>query len=121
MRAWGPTYLPLYGPKPALHAAPCTRRYWLVTDAEMDTQEVRGHGLSGWRPILAPGEWISYRASCLLRTPAGSMEGHLEMWTRSTGSVGGEGAWEYPFRAEIGQFGLNSGLAQGVEPSRPEA
>lgn len=37
----------------------------------------------------------------------GTMEGHFEVWTRSS-SVAGDASWAGPFHAIVGRFGLNS-------------
>ena len=40
-------------------------RHWIITDATGRKQEVRGEGVVGEQPVLAPGERFEY-------TPAGS-------------------------------------------------
>ncbi len=50
-------------------------RHWLITDADGDVQEVRGDGVVGQQPLLAPGESHRYTSGSVLTTPVGSMQG----------------------------------------------
>lgn len=50
-------------------------RHWLVSDAQGHTEEVRGLGLVGQQPLLAPGETFRYTSGCHLRTASGTMHG----------------------------------------------
>ena len=54
-------------------------RHWLITDANGKTQEVRGEGVVGEQPLLAPGESYQYTSGAILETPVGAMEGEYEM------------------------------------------
>jgi ApaG protein len=58
-------------------------RHWLITDAEGHTEEVRGPGVVGKQPTLAPGESFEYTSGCPLSTSFGVMEGTYEMVTTS--------------------------------------
>lgn len=62
---------------------PCTllSRYWLITDGNNQTQEVRGDGVVGEQPHLKPGEHYEYTSGTVLDTPVGTMEGHYLMVT----------------------------------------
>jgi ApaG protein len=71
-------------------------RQWLIEDAEGHTEEVRGPGVVGEQPVLAPGEAFEYTSACPLSTPFGSMRGTYQMVTE-----GGE-----RFDAEIARFQL---------------
>ena len=42
-------------------------------------QEVRGLGVVGKQPVLAPGETFEYTSGCPLTTPFGSMRGSYQM------------------------------------------
>lgn len=55
------------------------RRHWLITNAEGHTSEVRGDGVVGESPRLAPGESFEYTSACPLDTPFGSMRGSYQM------------------------------------------
>ena len=59
-------------------------RHWIITDAEDNTQEVRGLGVVGQHPYLAPGESFKYSSWCPLPTPTGMMRGEYQM-VRSDG------------------------------------
>jgi ApaG protein len=54
-------------------------RYWHITDAVGRVQEVRGSGVVGEQPVLAPGEAFEYTSGCPLATPSGIMMGSYEM------------------------------------------
>jgi ApaG protein len=56
-------------------------RHWRITDAHGKLEEVRGPGVVGQQPSLAPGENFEYSSGCPLRTPFGSMQGSYEMTT----------------------------------------
>ena len=60
-------------------SAKLLNRHWLITDANGKTQEVRGEGVVGEQPQLAPGESYQYTSGTILETPVGSMEGEYEM------------------------------------------
>ena len=54
-------------------------RHWIITDAEGDIQEVRGLGVVGQQPLLAPGQSFEYTSGCALPTPVGTMKGSYQM------------------------------------------
>lgn len=51
-------------------------RHWHIHDAMGVDSEVDGEGVVGEQPTLAPGDSHEYRSFCILRSPAGFMEGH---------------------------------------------
>lgn len=51
-------------------------RHWLITDANDQVQEVRGLGVVGHQPLLAPGEQFEYTSGTSLTTPQGTMRGN---------------------------------------------
>jgi len=71
-------------------------RHWVITDAHGETEEVRGPGVIGKQPRLAPGEAFEYTSGCPLTTPFGSMHGSYLM-ERADGTR---------FNAEIAGFAL---------------
>jgi len=73
-------------------------RYWHITDGEGHTQEVRGPGVVGAQPVLAPGQSFEYTSGCPLPTASGYMMGRYQMKAAS-----GEA-----FEAEIPPFILES-------------
>jgi ApaG protein len=60
-------------------------RHWIITDAEGRVEEVRGPGVVGQQPVLAPGESFTYTSGCPLTTPFGTMEGTYQMVTAGQG------------------------------------
>lgn len=73
-------------------------RHWIITDALGHTEEVKGPGVVGEQPILAPGESFKYSSWCPLRTPTGRMHGTYQMIR-----AGGSG-----FDIEIAPFALKA-------------
>ena len=72
-------------------------RHWIITDGSGQVEEVRGPGVVGKQPTLAPGESFEYTSGCPLGTPFGVMEGTYQMITS-----GGE-----RFDAKIAPFTLS--------------
>ena len=56
-------------------------RHWIITDADNRVKEVRGLGVVGKQPVLAPGESFEYTSGCPLSTAFGSMRGTYQMVT----------------------------------------
>lgn len=54
-------------------------RYWRITDAHGQVQEVRGPGVVGQHPILTPGEAYEYSSFTHLPTSEGKMRGTYQM------------------------------------------
>lgn len=54
-------------------------RYWRITDATGRVEEVRGPGVVGLTPTIAPGEEFTYTSYCPLPTALGAMEGSYRM------------------------------------------
>lgn len=50
-------------------------RHWLINDASGHAQEVKGLGVIGQQPLLAPGESFRYTSGCRLQGPSGTMHG----------------------------------------------
>lgn len=73
-------------------------RHWIITDALDHTQEVKGPGVIGEQPVLAPGASFKYSSWCPLQTPTGMMRGTYQMVR-----AGGE-----QFDIEIAPFGLKA-------------
>jgi ApaG protein len=71
-------------------------RHWLIQHASGKREEVRGPGVVGEQPVIAPGGGYQYTSGCILTTPHGTMEGTYEM-VRDDGST---------FRAAIPAFSL---------------
>jgi ApaG protein len=71
-------------------------RHWIITDANGEHEEVRGEGVVGQKPRIAPGESFEYSSFCVLKTAFGSMRGSYRM-VRDDGTE---------FEAEIAPFTL---------------
>jgi len=50
-------------------------RHWRINDASGHAQEVKGLGVIGQQPLLAPGESFRYTSGCRLQAPSGTMHG----------------------------------------------
>lgn len=50
-------------------------RYWKVTQGSGKIQEVRGKGVVGKQPLIAPGQLFRYTSRAVLESPVGVMEG----------------------------------------------
>lgn len=73
-------------------------RHWVITDASGRMQEVRGEGVVGEQPVLAPGERFEYTSGVPLPTASGFMAGTYQMVTDA-----GE-----PFDIDVPAFSLDS-------------
>jgi ApaG protein len=62
-------------------AAKLMTRHWIITDANGRVQEVRGDGVVGEQPRLAPGQGFRYASGAVLETPVGVMQGSYQMVT----------------------------------------
>jgi ApaG protein len=78
------------------HPAQVISRHWIITDGNQRVQEVRGLGIVGQQPLLAPGETFEYTSGCPLPTPVGTMRGTYHC-------VGENGI---PFEVPISEFVL---------------
>ena len=72
-------------------------RHWIITDANDKVQEVRGGGVVGQQPYLAPGMSFEYTSGTMIETPVGTMHGSYQM-------IDDDGS---TFSAEIPQFTLS--------------
>ena len=57
-------------------------RHWVITDEKNRIEEVRGPGVVGEQPVLAPGERFRYTSGCPLKTATGFMHGSYQMVTQ---------------------------------------
>ena len=55
-------------------------RHWIITDGRGVVEEVRGDGVVGEQPRLAPGQSFQYTSGCVLTTSVGTMQGTYRMW-----------------------------------------
>jgi ApaG protein len=56
-------------------------RHWQITDSAGRAVEVRGEGVVGEQPYLAPSEAFQYTSGTPLATPSGIMAGSYQMVT----------------------------------------
>ena len=54
-------------------------RHWLITNGDGQIQEVRGAGVVGQQPLIAPGETHSYTSGTVMTTRVGTMQGSYQM------------------------------------------
>jgi ApaG protein len=54
-------------------------RYWRITDSRGRVREVRGAGVVGEQPNIAPGASFEYSSGAPLETPSGFMGGSYRM------------------------------------------
>ena len=54
-------------------------RHWIITDAQGLVQEVRGMGVVGAQPLIAPGESFEYTSGAAIATAVGTMKGAYQM------------------------------------------
>lgn len=54
-------------------------RHWIITDGRGKIEEVKGDGVVGEQPRLAPGQRFQYTSGCVLATPVGTMHGTYQM------------------------------------------
>lgn len=54
-------------------------RHWIITDGRGRVEEVRGAGVVGEQPVIAPGDVYSYASGCSLATASGAMSGAYTM------------------------------------------
>lgn len=73
------------------------RRHWIITDANGKVQEVRGEGVVGEQPQVAPGQVYQYASGAVLETAVGTMRGFYTMRTPDGDQ----------FKAEIPTFTLS--------------
>ena len=58
-------------------------RHWVITNTDGEEEEVRGDGVVGEQPVLAPGALYNYNSFCRLKTSVGTMHGEYTMRTAS--------------------------------------
>ncbi len=79
-------------------AAQLLSRRWLIHDSIGEDTEVVGDGVVGAQPLLPPGTAHEYHSFCILKSPAGYMEGEYR-FVRADGSR---------FSAQIPRFTLEA-------------
>ena len=59
-------------------------RHWVITDGDGRVEHVRGDGVVGDQPVIAPGGSYDYVSGCPLPTSSGTMVGSYTMAARET-------------------------------------
>ena len=54
-------------------------RHWIITDGDGRVQEVRGAGVIGQQPHIAPGASHTYSSGTVMATQVGTMQGSYQM------------------------------------------
>jgi ApaG protein len=72
-------------------------RHWIIENSKFEKFEVKGEGVIGEQPTIAPGEVYTYSSFTEISTPSGFMWGSYQMLTES----------EISFNVEIPKFELN--------------
>lgn len=54
-------------------------REWIITNADGEVERVKGPGVVGEQPVLAPGCSFEYTSFCPLKTNVGTMHGSYQM------------------------------------------
>ena len=73
-------------------------RHWIITDATGRQENIRGEGVIGEQPVIAPGERFEYTSGVPLPTASGFMTGRYQMVSES-----GE-----QFEIDVPMFSLDS-------------
>ncbi len=63
-----------------IRTAQLRTRHWIISDGRGTVEEVRGDGVVGEQPRLAPGQSFQYTSGCVLTTSVGTMQGTYRMW-----------------------------------------
>jgi ApaG protein len=71
-------------------------RHWIIKNDLQETQEVKGLGVIGAQPLLAPKESFEYTSGTVLTTSSGEMRGSYQV-------VAEDGTW---FEVDIAPFVL---------------
>ena len=72
-------------------------RHWIIENSKFEKFEVKGEGVIGEQPTIAPGEVYHYSSFTEISTPSGFMWGSYQMLTEG----------EISFDVEIPKFELN--------------
>ena len=54
-------------------------RHWIITDSNGTVRQVKGEGVVGQQPVMAPGEEHQYTSGSQLESPLGTMHGTYQM------------------------------------------
>ena len=85
-------------------AAQLMSRRWLIHDSIGEDTEVKGEGVVGEQPLIAPGEVHEYQSFCILKSGEGYMEGHYNFECPDSTT----------FRADIPRFLLSASASTSL-------
>lgn len=71
-------------------------RYWIITDGDGHSEEVRGAGVVGQQPLIKPGQAHTYSSGSVITTQVGTMQGSYLMHAQD----------DHEFKAIIAPFRL---------------
>jgi ApaG protein len=54
-------------------------RHWVITDGDGQVEEIRGDGVVGQQPLIAPGQSHTYTSGTVMTTKVGNMQGAYQM------------------------------------------
>lgn len=54
-------------------------RHWQISDDNNRVEEVKGEGVIGKQPRIAPGENFTYTSGAVIKTQVGTMQGSYQM------------------------------------------
>ena len=55
-------------------------RHWIITHGDGKAEEVRGEGVVGQQPLIAPGDSYTYSSGAVLTSKVGTMQGSYRMF-----------------------------------------
>lgn len=55
-------------------------RHWIITHGNGKVEEVRGDGVVGQQPLIAPGKSHTYSSGAVLKSKVGTMQGSYQMF-----------------------------------------
>ncbi|WP_374708592.1 Co2+/Mg2+ efflux protein ApaG [Halomonas icarae] len=79
------------------HSIQLMARHWTITQGSGKVQDVRGKGVVGQQPVIAPGQHFRYTSRAILDGPVGVMQGEYTCVDTAT---------QRPFEVPIAPFRL---------------
>ncbi len=55
-------------------------RHWIITHGNGKEEEIRGEGVVGQQPLLAPGQSYTYSSGAVISCKVGTMQGSYQMF-----------------------------------------
>ena len=73
-------------------------RHWIITHGNGKEEEIRGEGVVGQQPLLAPGQSYTYSSGAVISCKVGTMQGSYQMFAEDGKRFDAEIA---PFRLAV--------------------